>query len=102
MADDKAYLGSIGVKVEVPPIDFKNREELREFKRQMRLAHEQGIKEGKEILQSILSAKKYMDSGALMQSVASKLFVKSEDIFSGDVHFNQPGQEYAYFVEHGR
>lgn len=102
MATDKAYLGSISVKVEVPDIQFKNREMLRDFRRYMREVHRQGVDEGRAILSRVLEERKIFDTGKLMRSVASRLFFRTEDIFSGGVHFNQPGKEYAYFVEHGR
>lgn len=101
-AKDKAYLGNIGVKVDIPNFLFTNREQLREFRRTLYAAHQKGIKKGVDILQKILSRKKFFDTGALRDSVDKKLFRRTVDIFSGDVHFNKPGLEYAYFVEHGR
>lgn len=100
--NEKAYLGAIQVSVKVPDITLKGREQLRRFRREMRLAHEAGLNAGVEVLRTILSAKKYFDTGTLRDSVARRLFVKTTDIFTGDVHFNSPGKEYAYFVEHGR
>ncbi len=102
MAEEKAYLGSIKVKVDVPNIEFRNRERLREFRRYMRGVHEQGIDKGRDILKRILRDKRAVDTGKLMRSVASRLFFRTTDIYSGDIHFNEPGKEYAYFVEHGR
>ena len=99
---DKAYLGSISVKVQTPEFAVRGRENIREFRRQMREAHEQGIEEGRDILQDVLYDRQIFDTENLIESVASKLFNRTSDIFSGTVHFNNPAKEYAYFVEHGR
>lgn len=101
-AKDKVYLGNISVKVDIPDFTFQNREQLREFRRQLYAAHETGITKGVDILKRILSKKMFNDTGALRESVDKKLFRRTVDIFSGDVHFNKPGKDYAYFVEHGR
>lgn len=100
--NEKKYLGAIGVSVAVPDFDLKGKARIAAFRRVMREAHEKGIREGREILQDILSTPKYMDTGTLMESVSSKLFIKTTDIFSGSIHFIGEGKEYAYFVEHGR
>jgi hypothetical protein len=103
MADTgKAYLGNVSVTVKTPDLTITGREQLREFRRQMRVVHEKGIIEGRLILRDILSAPKYYDTGTLMESVASRLFIKTTDVFEGSVHFNEPGREYAYFVDKGR
>jgi hypothetical protein len=99
---DKAYLGSIKTSVAVPSFEIKGKARIAEFRRQMRVAHEKGLNDGVKILRTILLGKKYFDTGKLSNSVARKLFIKSTEVFLGDVHFNEPGKEYAYFVEHGR
>lgn len=99
---DKAYLGSISVRVQTPDFTIRGKENLREFRRQMRAAHEQGIEEGRDILQDVLYEEEIFDTGTLIDSVASRLFTRTTDVFQGSVHFNNPGKEYAYFVEHGR
>lgn len=99
---DKAYVGNIKIAVAIPDMQIRGREELRRFRAAMRVAHDEGIREGRQILSNILSSSKYYDTGTLFESVASRLFVRTEDIFQGSIHFNNPGKEYAYFVEHGR
>lgn len=101
-SDGKAYLGSIKASVKTPDFTVRGKKNIAEFRRRMRVAHEAGIDKGVETLSSILRGKKYLDTGTLADSVARRLFIKSSDVFSGDVHFNEPGKEYAYFVEHGR
>jgi hypothetical protein len=100
--DEKSYLGGVSVKVKTPDLDIKGKKQVAEFRRAMRLAHTQGISEGEDILKEILEDKGIEDTGDLIESVSHKLFIKTDDIFEGDVHFNHPGKEYAYFVEHGR
>lgn len=99
---DKAYLGDIKARVVVPDFKISGKKRVAEFRRQMRAAHEKGIDQGVGILQGILLGEKYFDTGKLGRSVARRLFVSSTDVFLGNVHFNQPGKEYDYFVEHGR
>lgn len=99
---DKAYIGSINVKVKTPDFNFKNREMLRAFKRKMRIAHTEALGESREILKRHIRDVDAVDTGKLLNSVASKLFVKNDEIFQGTVHFNAPGKEYAHFVDKGR
>jgi hypothetical protein len=99
---DKTYLGSIAVKVTTPEFAIEGKKALAEFRRQMNVAHRKGIEEGKAILEKVVRDERIFDTGKLLRSVSSMWFVKSTDIFSGTVHFANPGKEYAYFVEHGR
>jgi hypothetical protein len=100
--EDKAYLGGISVQVKTPNFTIRGRETLRAFRRDMRVAHSQGIEEGRDILQDVLYEEEIFDTGTLISSVASRLFIRTTEIFEGTVHFNNPGKQYAYFVEHGR
>jgi hypothetical protein len=100
--DEKAYLGSISVKVQTPDFTIRGKENVREFRRRMREAHEEGIEEGRGILQDVLYEKEIFDTGNLIESVSSRLFIRTTDVFEGSVHFVNPGKEYAYFIEHGR
>ncbi len=98
----KSYLGGISVKVQTPDLTIRGREHLREFRRQMRAAHKKGLEQGQEILQDVLYEDKIFDTKTLINSVTQRLFIRTTDVFEGDVHFRKPGSEYAYFIEHGR